>query len=162
MSDTQFDYVIYIRATPEVLWRALTERAEIERWFDGSGPESDWAVGSTVRWSMSPRMAPRDAGQVVLEAEAPRRLAYTWHNYEPEIAEMFGWSAEQLAERRLEPVSKVAFDLVPVGEAVALRVLHDGFAPGSEMLASIREGWPMILSNLKTVLETNEPLRFGA
>ncbi|WP_331770876.1 SRPBCC family protein (plasmid) [Embleya sp. NBC_00888] len=162
MSDTQFTYVLYIRTTPEVLWHALTDRTEISRYFDGSGPESDWQVGSPVRWSMAPRMAPRDAGQVVLTAEPPVRLAYTWHNYEPEIGEMFGWSPEQLAEYRREPISRVSFDLVPLGEVVALRVLHDGFAAESEMLKSVREGWPMILSNLKTLLETGEPLRFGA
>jgi uncharacterized protein YndB with AHSA1/START domain len=57
-----------------------------------------------------------------------------------------------------EPRSKVTFDLEPVGDMVKLTVVHDGFEPGSAVLSSISQGWPELLSSLKTLLETGEPL----
>ncbi len=153
---TAFVYVSYIRTTPEKLWEALTTPAFIRRYFGGGGPESDWRVGSPVAWSMGGEPG-HDWGQHVLEADPPRRLAYTWHNYQPEMQEMFGWSDEDLARLRQEPVSRVAFDIEPVAEgAVKLTVTHDGFVPGSEMMAGVAGGWPGILSNLKSLLETGE------
>jgi uncharacterized protein YndB with AHSA1/START domain len=156
---TRFDYVTIIRATAEQLRQALTAPEYLRRYHGGHGPESDWKPGSTVKWSMSPEGDYRDYGQVVLESDAPRRLSYTWHNYQPEIASLFGWSDEQLAELRKEPISRVAFEIEPATEtSVKLTVVHDGFAPDSEMLKGISQGWPAILSNLKTLLETGETL----
>jgi len=158
VSDTRFVYVTYIRTTPEKVWQALTDPAFIRRYFGGGGPESDWQVGAPVRWSMSAEGDHRDWDQHVLEADPPRRLAYTWHNYQPEMAEMFGWSDERLAELRRERRSKVAFDIAPLGDVVQLTVVHDDFEPASEMLRGISEGWPGILSSLKSLLETGDEL----
>ncbi|MCD2194191.1 metalloregulator ArsR/SmtB family transcription factor [Actinomycetospora endophytica] len=153
---TAFVYVSYIRTTPEKLWEALTTPAFVRRYFDGGGPDSDWAEGASVRWSMGGEPA-QDWGQHVLESDPPRRLAYTWHNYRPEMQEMFGWSDEKLAQLQQEPISRVAFEIEPVADgAVKLTVTHDGFVPGSEMLAGVSGGWPGILSNLKSLLETGE------
>jgi uncharacterized protein YndB with AHSA1/START domain/biotin operon repressor len=157
MSRTEFLYVTYIRTTPERLWQALTEPTFIRRYF-GGGPESDWAVGSPVRWRMAADDDNHDWDQWVLEAEPYRRLSYTWHNYQPEMAALFGWSEERLAELQEERRSKVTFDIEPAGAAVKLTVLHDDFEPGSEMLDGVSQGWPMILSNLKSLLETDEVL----
>ena len=154
MSD-DFVYVTYIRTTPEKLWQALTDPAWITRWFDGGGPSSDWMVGSPVLWSMQGE-EPHDWDQQVLEADPPRRLSYSWHNYQPEMAEMFGWSDERLAELQQEKRSKVTFDIEPAGRAVKLTVTHDDFVPDSEMRKGVEQGWPAILSNLKSVLETGE------
>ncbi|MEJ2862607.1 ArsR/SmtB family transcription factor [Actinomycetospora flava] len=154
MSD-DFVYVTYIRTTPEKLWQALTDPAFITRYFDGGGPASDWIVGSKVLWSMQGEDH-HDWDQHVLEADPPRRLSYSWHNYQPEMAEMFGWSDERLAELRQEKISKVTFDIEPAGQAVKLTVTHDDFAPDSEMRAGVSQGWPGILSNLKSLLETGE------
>jgi uncharacterized protein YndB with AHSA1/START domain/DNA-binding transcriptional ArsR family regulator len=155
-TDTAFVYVSYIRTTPEKLWEALTTPAFIRRYFDGGGPESDWAVGSPVRWSMGGE-EPQDWDQHVLEATPPHRLAYTWHDYRPEMQPMFGWSDEKLAQLQQEPISRVTFEIEPVtGTAVKLTVTHDGFVPGSEMRAGIAGGWPGILSNLKSLLETGD------
>ncbi|WFB06002.1 SRPBCC family protein [Streptomyces sp. LX-29] len=162
-SRSEFVYVTVIRATPERLWQALTDPAVIRRYFEGTGPESDWRPGSPVRWKINPNGEFHDWGQKVLEAEPQRRLCYTWHTYEPEIAEMFGWSDERLAELRKERISKVAFELEPLGNAaVKLTVVHDDFEPDSEMLKGVSEGWPVILSNLKTLLETGETLPLSA
>jgi uncharacterized protein YndB with AHSA1/START domain len=150
-----------IRTSAEKLWEALTTPAFIRRYFDGGGPDSDWQVGAPVRWSMMGEPA-QDWDQHVLEADPPCRLAYTWHNYRPEMQEMFGWSDEKLAELQQEPISRVTFEIEPVAgsdptrPAVKLTVTHDGFVPGSEMLAGVTGGWPGILSNLKSLLETGE------
>jgi hypothetical protein len=61
------------------------------------------------------------------------------------------------AERR----SKVSFEIEPHGHVVKLTVIHDGFEPGSEVLESVGGGWPVVLSSLKTLLETGEPLSGG-
>ncbi|MFF8815283.1 SRPBCC family protein [Streptomyces pactum] len=158
-TSTEFAYVTAIRTTPERLWQALTDPADIRRYHEGTGPDSDWTPGAPVRWRMSPDAEYRDYGQRVLAAEPRRRLSYTWHNYEPEIAALFGWSDEKLAELRQERISKVTFEISPLGaEVTRLAVVHDDFEPGSEMLKGVSEGWPLILSSLKTLLETGEPL----
>jgi len=156
VSRTEFVYVTYIRTTPEKLWRALTEPVFIRRYFEGGGPDSDWAVGSPIRWKMSADDESHDWEQHVLVAEPPRRLSYTWHNYQPEMAEMFGWNDQRLTELRQEKRSKVTFEIEPVGSAVKLTVTHDDFEPDSEMLKGISGGWPGILSNLKSLLETDQ------
>lgn len=161
VGNTEFVYVTYINTTAEKLWQALTDPAFVRRYFDGGGPESDWAVGSPVRWSMTGEQ-PRDLGQVVLESEPGKRLSYTWHNYQPEMKEMFGWTDEQFAELVTEPRSTVTFDIEPAGSAVKLTVTHSGFAPDSEMLKGISSGWPAILANLKTLLETGHTLPLAA
>jgi uncharacterized protein YndB with AHSA1/START domain/DNA-binding transcriptional ArsR family regulator len=158
MSQTEFVYVTYIKTTPEKLWTALTDTAFIRRYFGGGGPESDWKVGSSVRWRMSAEDDLHDWDQQVLEAEPNRRLSYTWHNYQPEMAPMFGWSDEKLAELRKEKRSKVTFELEPMGPMVILTVIHDDFEPDSEMLRGVSGGWPAILSGLKTLLETGQDL----
>jgi uncharacterized protein YndB with AHSA1/START domain/DNA-binding transcriptional ArsR family regulator len=154
MSD-DFVYVSYIRTTPEKLWQALTDPAFIRRYYGGGGPTSDWQVGSPVLWSMGGE-EPHDWDQHVLEADPPRRLSYTWHNYQPEMQEMFGWSDERLAELQQEKRSKVTFDIEPAGQAVKLTVTHDDFVPDSAMREGVSQGWPGILSNLKSLLETGE------
>jgi uncharacterized protein YndB with AHSA1/START domain/DNA-binding transcriptional ArsR family regulator len=160
--ETAFVYASYIRTTPEELWRALTDPAFVARYFDGGGPRSDFRLGSPVLWKMGPDDGPHDWDQHVLESDPPRRLAYTWHNYQPEMAAMFGWSEERLAALRREPVSKVAFEIEPVAPGVVkLTVVHDDFVPGSEMLRGVRDGWVGILSNLKSLLETGTTLSEG-
>ena len=156
MSRHEFVYITYIKTTPEQLWRALTEPAFIRRYFGDTGPESDWVVGSPVNWSSFPGDPPKDLGQVVLESDPPRRLSYTWHNYQPEMKPMFGWSDEQFAELVKEPLSKITFEIEPLEGAVKLTVTHDDFVEGSEMLKGVSQGWPAILSNLKTMLETDD------
>jgi uncharacterized protein YndB with AHSA1/START domain/DNA-binding transcriptional ArsR family regulator len=153
----EFVYVTYINASPMRLWQALTEPAFIRRYFGGGGPESDWNVGDPVRWSMEGEPS-HDWDQVVLASEPGRKLSYSWHNYPPEMRKYFGWSDEKFAEMLAEPRSVVTFDIEPVGPGVKLTVSHTGFVPDSEMYKGVRDGWPGILSGLKTVLETGEDL----
>lgn len=158
VSDTAFVYVTYIRTTPEALWQALTDPAFTMRYW-GAGLRSDWKVGSPVLWQSAPDEPFRDLEQRVLEAQPYRRLSYTWHNYQPEHAGYFGWSAEYLARLQQEPRSKVTFELEPMGNGVVkLTLTHDDFVPDSEMRRAVSNGWPEILASLKSLLETGEVL----
>lgn len=159
MSQTEFVYVTYIRTTPEQLWRALTEPAFTHRYW-GAGLQSDWKPGSPILWQDGPGEQFREMEQVVLESDPPRRLSYTWHNYQPGHAEFFGWSEEYYAELVKERRSKVTFLIEPAGEAVKLTLIHGDFEGDTEMLRAVSGrkketgGWPEIMANLKTLLET--------
>ena len=80
----------YIQTTPEKLYRALTEPQFIELYFGGTGPQSDWEVGSPVRWKSDPNGEFEELGQRVLVAEPGRRLSYTWHTLQPMHRALFG------------------------------------------------------------------------
>jgi uncharacterized protein YndB with AHSA1/START domain/DNA-binding transcriptional ArsR family regulator len=163
MSETEFVYSTYIRTTPEQLWRALTESEFTLRYW-GSALHSDWRVGSPVLWQRGPDGEPEDLGQVVLESDRPRRLSYTWHGFQAEHAEFFGWSEQRLAELQKERRSKVTFDIEPAGHHVKLTVTHDDFDAGSVMLQAISGklppsgGWPELLADLKSLLETGQAI----
>jgi uncharacterized protein YndB with AHSA1/START domain/DNA-binding transcriptional ArsR family regulator len=156
MSSPEFVYTTYIRTTPERLWQALTE-PEFTRRYWGLALESDWTVGAPVTWQED-GVTTADPEQVVLAAEPGRRLSYTWHTFTPEWARAHGFDDDLLARLRSERRSKVTFDIEPLGELVKLTVVHDDFDPGSTVVTMVREGWPHLLSDLKTLLETGETL----
>lgn len=157
MTKPEFVYVLYIRTTPEQLYRALTEPEFIKVYMDGYGPESTWEVGAPVRWKMDPAGDFEDVGQRVLAAEPGRRLSYTWHTLQPMHREMFDFASDEEWAEACEERSKVTFDIEPAEEAsmgVKLTITHDGFdSPDSKMLEGVSGGWTMILSSLKTLLE---------
>jgi DNA-binding transcriptional ArsR family regulator/uncharacterized protein YndB with AHSA1/START domain len=160
MDKPSFVYTSYIRTTPERLWQALTDPAFTERYW-GVAFESDWDAGSTVtlrQWGLTIS----DAEQVVLESDPYRRLSYTWHTFTPEWREIarerVGFTEEFLDRIAAERRSKATFEIENLGELVKLTVIHDDFEPDSEVLETISHGWPHILSNLKTLLETDETL----
>lgn len=99
-----------------------------------------------------------DPDQVVLESDPFRRLAYTWHTFTPELNERLQFGDELFAKLSGERRSRVAFDIEPVGEMAKLTVVHDDFEPGSTAATMVSNGWPVLLSSLKTLLETGEPL----
>jgi uncharacterized protein YndB with AHSA1/START domain/DNA-binding transcriptional ArsR family regulator len=157
MSKPEFVYTTYINTTPEQLWQALTDPAFTKRYW-GVGFETDWSVGSPVVWTQEgARIA--DPEQVVLESEPYRRLSFTWHTFTDDWAKASGVDEADRAAFAAEPRSKVTFEIEPAGAAVKLTVIHDGFAPGSAVLDAINGGWPEILSNLKTLLETGDVLQ---
>ena len=82
----------------------------------------------------------------------------TWHTFTEAWAKAHDIRDEDLARWAEEPRSKVTFDLEPDGSTVRLTVTHDGFAPGSEVVQAISQGWPEIISSLKTLLESGDPL----
>jgi uncharacterized protein YndB with AHSA1/START domain len=165
-SATSFEYTIYVQATPQRVWQALTEPADTNQYWrhQKAGPKtfrSDWKVGST--WELlheDVHLVVSDPEQLILESEPPTRLAYTWHTITPEWAAEVGMDEGTAATWRAEPRSKVAVDIEDVGNGtVKIDLVHDGFLPGSEILSAISEGWPAVLSSLKTLLETGSSLR---
>lgn len=152
MSNTDFVYTTYIRTTPERLWQALTDPEFTSRYW-GVRFDSAWTAGAPMSWQYH-GVSFADPHQTVLEYDPHRRLAYTWHSYTPEFAETVGFSPEYTAQAAAEPRSKVTFNLEPIGDKIKLTVIHDGFTPESVVLQDISNGWPEILSDLKTLLET--------
>jgi uncharacterized protein YndB with AHSA1/START domain len=160
-----FTYTTYIRATPEQAWRALTDPAVTSRYWrhHRAGPKvigSDWEKGST--WTLEHPaigLVVTDSEQVILESDRYSRLAYTWHTFTLPWANAVGMDEDTLDAWRSEPRSKVAFDFDDVGHGVTeLSVTHDGFEAGSDVLIAISQGWPAVLSSLKTLLETGNSL----
>jgi DNA-binding transcriptional ArsR family regulator/uncharacterized protein YndB with AHSA1/START domain len=159
MQKPEFVYATYIKTTPEQLWQALTDPAFTSRYW-GATFSSDWLAGSEMTWEYG-GVTIADPAQIVLESEPYRRLAYTWQTVTPEFAKTVGFSDEYFAKVAAERRSKVSFDIEPHGQGVKLTVVHDDFDPGSAMLESVSNGWPVILSSLKTLLETGEALSGG-
>jgi uncharacterized protein YndB with AHSA1/START domain len=139
MSQSQFVYVTYIRTTPEKLWSALTDTDFIRQYWFGMTCESQWTAGSA--WQLrSADGTLFDAGEIVA-AEPPRRLAIRWqHRNRPEL--------------RAEGHSLCTMDLEPVGAAVKLSITHTIDRTPSLLIEAVAGGWPKVLSNLKSLLET--------
>jgi len=154
MNHDAFEYKIYIDTTPKRLWRALTDPAKTHKWWNTS-LVTDWRAGSAMDWKMG-ALTVRDAEQVVLASTSPVHLSYTWHTFSPEWASAHDFSEEDRLKFANEPRSKVTFDIEKLNGVVRLTVVHDGFATGSAVHEAVREGWPPLLSSLKTYLETGE------
>lgn len=153
MSKPEFVYTTYINTTPELLWQALTEPAFTKRYW-GAEFDTDWAKGSRMTWHER-GVTVTDPEQVVLESNPYTRLAYTWHSFSPEWAEGHGVGADDIATLRAEPRSTVTFDIEPHGPIVKLTVTHEG---GPALLEGTSQGWPAIVSSLKSLLETGDVL----
>ena len=155
VNQPEFVYVTYVQATPEMIYRALTEREFLDVFMGGTGPRSDWQVGSKVFWKSLPTDDFEDLDQEVLVAEPGKRLSFTWHRLQPMHRDLFD-SDEAFAEA-LRERSTVTFDIEPaeIPElGTKLTITHDGFdSPDSKMLEGTSGGWIMILSALKTHLE---------
>ncbi|MGH2455727.1 MAG: ArsR/SmtB family transcription factor [Candidatus Limnocylindria bacterium] len=133
-------YEVYIRTTPEALWAALTDPAITQRYYYGSRVTSDWAPGSPVTY-LNPDGSTAIEGQVV-ELDPPHRLVHTFH-----------FPAHD------ERPSRVTFEITPMGEVCRLCLVHDQFEGETETYRGVAMGWNPVLSGLKTLLETGEPLR---
>ena len=152
-----FVYQTYIRTTPEQLWRGLTEPAFTERYWGGLALDTDWKVGSSMAWRFG-GISIKDPEQVVVESDPYRRLAYSWHTFTPEWAVTSGIDEALRAEIAAEQRSIVTFEIEDLGEFVKLTVLHGNFEAGSTVATMVQDGWPRVLSELKTLLETGQPL----
>ncbi len=142
MSKSKFVYVTYIRAKPENVFEALT-KSEMTRQYWGHENVSDWKRGSAWKHVDKSTKAVRLVGEVI-ESDPPRRLVITW---------VFPSDAGNRKKH-----TRVAFDIERLENMVRLTVTHDELDPGSEMERSITEGWPRVLSSLKSFLETGKPL----
>jgi uncharacterized protein YndB with AHSA1/START domain len=137
-------YQLYINATPDKVWEAITDPATVARFFFGQILEARYEVGGYLR-SWDPERSQMWGDNVILEYEPPHRLVHTWRSlYDPELA--------------AEPESRVTWELeAQPGGFTKLTLIHDRLSSSPKTAASVR-GWSYILSNLKTVLETEMAL----
>ena len=142
MHKPEFIYITYIETTPEKLWQALTEGDFTERYWFGVRLRSDWTIGSSFEMVRTDGSI-SDAGKVV-EYDPPRRLAYTFVNLSDEY--------------KGEPPALATFVIEPHGKLVKLTVTQQGFVEGGKFLAGVSQGWPAILSSLKSLLEKGNAL----
>jgi uncharacterized protein YndB with AHSA1/START domain len=143
MNDSRFVYVTYIRTTPEKLWKALIDPEFMRRFWNETWQDCEWKPGATWRL-MIPDGRVADAGEVV-EIEAQRRLVLRWRN-------------EFMPELREEGYSRMTYEIEKKGESVKLTVIHEMERGGSKLIDAVSGGWPMILSSLKSLLETGQAL----
>jgi uncharacterized protein YndB with AHSA1/START domain len=143
MAESRFVYVIYIRTTPEKLWQALMDPEFTRQYWAETWQDSSWQPGSP--WSiMLPDGRVADCGEI-LEIEPNRRLVLTWHNqFKPEL--------------QAEGPSQLTYELEPQGDSVKLTIIHEMPLPDSKLIGAVSQGWPPILSSLKSLLETGESL----
>ena len=135
-------FEIYIRTTPERLWEAITDREIRSKYQFGMQIRSDWTVGS--RFEMGNPNAPALLGEGEnLEVDPPRRLVQT-------MVALWG------DDVKAEGTSRITWEIEPVGDSCRLFVTHDQLREGAN--DQLYGGWPMILSGLKTWLETGELL----
>ena len=146
MTENSFTYVTYIATTPEKLWEALTCSKYTEQYFFGSTIQSDWHEGSQITYSRNGKVT--DYGKI-LNVERNRVLSFTW-TYVGD-----GVEGKQ--------PSRVTFELTPMKETVKLTLRHENLQPGDlvdrdDTFEGLNNGWPAILSNLKSLLETGKTL----
>jgi uncharacterized protein YndB with AHSA1/START domain len=135
-------FEIYIKTTPERLWEAITDGELRSRYSFGMGVESDWTAGSSYEGTSPGAPEPITAGEN-LEVDPPRRLVQSFNA-------MWGESVKS------EGTSRVTWEIEQVEDSCRLTVIHDQLREGGN--DEIYGGWPMILSGLKTLLETGEQL----
>jgi uncharacterized protein YndB with AHSA1/START domain len=137
-------YTIYIAATPEKVWQALTSAEFSRKYFSGFAIEADLKVGGAFI-ARAPDGSVHINGEVI-ECDPPKKLTVTWNVNWPGLVEKLG-------------PTLVTYEIEPAGESVKLTMLqsHDRTI-SDDILSGGRQGWPAILSSLKSVLETGQPL----
>jgi uncharacterized protein YndB with AHSA1/START domain/biotin operon repressor len=133
-------FEIYIRTTPERLWQAIVDPQTRERYHFGSRVDSDWQPGSRYTVAHGPRDLIEGEN---LELDPPRRLVQSYHAV---------WGEDVAAAG----TSRVSWQIEPVGDSCRLTVVHDELPEDAD--PQLYGGWPMILSGLKTWLETGQEL----
>lgn len=137
MDKPKLVYVTYIATTPEKLWAALTDPEQTAVYWKHRNV-SGWSKGDS--WEHVRLDGGSDGGGAILEIDPPRRLSHNWGEADDPAA----------------APSRVTYDLEPVGDAVRLTVTHEDLAPGE--FDDVGNGWAMVLSSLKSLLETGRPI----
>ncbi len=140
---SRFVYVIHIRTSPEKLWDALTKPELTRLWWCEVWQDCTWEKGAD--WNaMTPDGRVADAGKI-LEIDPPNRLVLTWQN-------------QFVAELKPEGHSTLTYEIKPEGEGVILTLTHEMAREKSKLIEAVSQGWPALLSSLKSMLETGTPL----
>jgi uncharacterized protein YndB with AHSA1/START domain len=143
MANETFVYVTYITTTPEKVWNALIDGEMTRDYWGYHKNVSDWKPGSP--WSHTDyETGAADVVGTVVESDPPHKLVLTWDS----ANETF---------RGPQP-TRVTFKIEPFMGAVRLTVIHEELEPGSPMHQGVSQGWPAILSSLKTLLETGQAM----
>jgi len=143
MEKSTFVYVTYIRTTPEKLWGKITETEIPREFFWATTLHGEWKVGA--KWnSTAPDGTLVDGGEI-LELDPPKRLVLSWQH-------------EMQPEKKAEGVSRATFEIEQKDSMVKLTVIHEMDRGQSKFIEAVSNGWPTILSSLKTLLETGEAL----
>ena len=140
MSNDKHVCTIYIKAEPARIWEALTAPEFTRRYFHATDIRSDWKVGSDVTY-FNQDGSTAVSGEVLV-VDPFKELSFTWQVHYNKLAKQ-------------ERPSKVRFLLEPVEDATKLTPIHEDFSQNSVVFPQISEGWIAILSNLKTLLETD-------
>jgi uncharacterized protein YndB with AHSA1/START domain len=141
MAKSSFVYVTFIKTTPDRLWTALTEPEFTRKYWFGVHQESEWKPGSSWKMFLKDGRV-SDMGEIV-EIDPPRRMVIKWRNeFRPEL--------------KADGFSRCVFEIEKIGEAVKLTVSHSIEQDQSKFIEAVSGGWPKILSNLKSLLETGE------
>jgi uncharacterized protein YndB with AHSA1/START domain len=151
MEKPEFVYTTYIRTTPEKLWEALTQGDFTEKYWFGFRIEVEQRAGGKLRILPPSGMeAHGDHAGKVLECEPNRKLVYTWNPKDkPDVA------------GKRKSLSRVTYELTPTGPTVRLRLIHENLLPDDieknpNTFRGINNGWPAVLSSLKSLLETGK------
>ena len=139
MARSTFVYVTYIRTTPEKLWSALTEPEFMKEYWFGMHGESQWTAGSPWKLVASDGKVAGD-GEIV-ESDPPKRLVFRWQD-------------RTKPEMEAEGPSLCTMELVPEPTVVKLSITHTIECEPSKLIVAVGGGWPKVLANLKTFLET--------
>jgi len=139
----RFVYVVYIAASPRKVWNALLDPAMTAQYWQHEN-RSDWKKGSTWEHRRTGGKGEVDLVGKVVECTPPRRLVVTW--------------AFPADAKRAAGYSRVTYEIAKDRGITRLTVTHDRLQAGSAMLEGITEGWPKVLSSLKSLLETGKAL----
>jgi uncharacterized protein YndB with AHSA1/START domain len=143
MSKSEFVYVTYIKTTSERLWDAITNTEFMKQYWFGARCESDWKAGSP--WRMVYESGQVTDSGAIIESDPPKRLVIKWRN---------DWKSELKAEGYSRCTFEIEYD--PVNNATKLTVTHVIDKKPSKLIEAVSGGWPKILSNLKSLLETGQ------
>lgn len=135
-----FVYVTYIRTTPEKVFEAITKPETARRYWGHENVSEDWQPGSGWQHIRTNEARTVDLVGEVIESNPPKRLVISWAN--------------ESQQDDSDQYSRVTFDIEPKDDMVKLTVTHDELQPGSGMLNGISKGWPLVLSSMKSFLET--------
>jgi uncharacterized protein YndB with AHSA1/START domain len=144
MNDRTYVYAIHIATTAEKLWQALTDNTFIHQYWGGEWRmESDWKAGSALTYYAKDG-SPFSEGEI-LESKPPEKLSYTWPN--------------PPAEQGDTPPEILTWEITSSGPGtVMLKLIHSRLT--EEFLQGVSQGWPAVLSNLKSLLEMGRTLTF--